>query len=86
MSEVTDALDALVTKYEAQRSVDVSARTLLSGLAQQVKDAAASIDANNAANSAAKAKLTEIATTVEADTAEMAAAISANTPAVPSVP
>lgn len=83
MSEVTDALDGLVAKYEAQRTVDISARTLIGGLAQQVRDLAGAIDANNTANTQAKAKLIEFATTVETDTAEMAAAVSAHTPAAP---
>lgn len=80
MSDVTDALDALTAKYEAQRTVDASAKTLLGGLAQQVRDLAGTIDTNNAANTAAKAKLEEFAATVDADTADMAAAVTANTP------
>lgn len=80
MSEVTDALDALTAKYEAQRTVDTSAKTLLAGLAQQVRDLASAIVANNAANTEAKAKLNEFADKVDADTADMAAAVAANTP------
>jgi len=83
MSEVTDALDALTAKYEAQRTVDTSAKTLLAGLAQQVRDLAGTIVANNAANTAAKTKLEEFAAAVDADTTDMAAAITANTPAAP---
>lgn len=86
MSEVTDAIDALVAKYEAQETVDESAKTLLSGLSQKVRDLAGTIVANNAANTAAKASLVDLANKVDTDSQAMADAVAANTVADNSSP
>lgn len=75
MSEVTDALDLLKTKYQEQQTVDAAMKVLAPGLAAQVRALASTIVANNAANTAAKASLLEFADTVTADTADMAAKV-----------
>lgn len=69
MSAITDAIDALTAKYAAQETVDESAKTLLGGLAQQIRD-----------NANAPAALLALADKIDADTAAMADAITANTP------
>jgi len=79
MSEVTDALDVLKSKYEEQKTVDESMKTLASGLAAKVRELAGTIVANNAANTAAKNSLLELAATVESDKQSMADAVAANT-------
>jgi len=70
MSKITDAIDALVAKYETQRTVDESAKTLLSTLAQLIRD-----------NANAPAALMALADKIESDKVSMADAIVANTPA-----
>lgn len=68
MSPISDALDTLTAKVEALTTVQDSAITLLQGLAQQIRD-----------NSTAPAKLLELATKIDAQAAEMSAAIEAHT-------
>lgn len=80
MSEVTDKVDALRAKVEAEETVEDSLLAAFSGLAQTVRDQAAAIDANNAANSTAVTNLNALADKIDADSSKMADAVVANTP------
>lgn len=68
MSAITDALDALETKVTNLTTVEQSAVALLQGLAQQLRD-----------NANAPARINEIANKIDADAADLAAAVQANT-------
>jgi len=74
MSKEIDDLKAAVAKNV---SVTQSAVTLISGLAQQIKDAAGSGDL---------AQVEELATTLSNNADALGAAVSANTPAAPDAP
>ena len=68
-------LAELKAKVEATTTIEESAVALLTGLAQQLKDALA--------NGADPAAIQAIADELDAGTNDLAAAISANTPAAP---
>lgn len=72
---MSEALDNLTAKVEAQTTVIDSAATLLATLAQEIRDNAGDEEALNA-----------LADRVDANTAELAEAVQANTPAAPTEP
>jgi hypothetical protein len=66
------SLDKLKADVQAQTGVVQSVSTLLSGMAQQIRDAAANND---------QAALDDLATQLETNTSALSAAVAANTPA-----
>lgn len=79
MSEVTDKIDSLAAKVEAEGTVIDSAIVAFEGVAAQVKDLASQIEANSAANIEAIEKLNALGDKVDADANKLAAAIVAGT-------
>lgn len=76
LTELEDKVTALEQKVSAESDVITSSETLLNGLSQMLKDALA---AGNPA--AVVARLQAISDSVDAKTSELAAAVTANTPA-----
>lgn len=80
------ALDAAITKLQAdvaaEKTVEDSAVTLLQGLSAQLAAALAAA-ANAGATPAQLQALTDLSTTLEANTTTLSAAVTANTPAAP---
>jgi hypothetical protein len=73
-------LQALKDAVAAEKTVEDSAVALLTGLTAQIADLIA-----KSGNTVDPADLQAIVDQVKADTADLAAAVSANTPAVPAV-
>jgi hypothetical protein len=72
--ELVDKITALTDKVSAVETVDASAVTLLQGLSQMVKDLGTDPD---------PAAVQALADRLDAATASLAAAVTANTPAAP---
>lgn len=72
MKDMSDALNRLTAEIAEQKTVIDGAVTLLASLAQQIRDNAGDEDALNA-----------LANSLDAQTNELATAVTANTPAAP---
>jgi predicted nucleic acid-binding Zn-ribbon protein len=77
LDSMAGILDALKTRVAANTSVIESAKTLISGIGQQLKDAIAAND---------PAALQALADTLTAEDQSLADVIAANTPAAPATP
>jgi uncharacterized coiled-coil protein SlyX len=78
MSEQRDAFTDLTAKVAKVQEVDASAITLLEGLTAKLNDLAAQLG-----DSPAAAEIAALATSLDASSAALAAAVVANTPAAP---
>jgi hypothetical protein len=74
VSALMSAIDDLEAKVAAQETVEQSAIALLTGIGQELKDALANND---------QARIEALSAKIDGDTQNLAAAVSANTPAAP---
>lgn len=81
MSAISDAVDALAVKVEANSTIIGSGITLIEGLAVQLKEIAATSN-----DPATVAKVNELGARLEADKVKLAEKIAANTPTGPPAP
>lgn len=79
---IAEKIAALQADVTAQTAVTQSAVTLLGGLKQQLDDAIAAAG-EAGATPEQLAALTELSSSIEANTSSLAAAVQANTPAAP---
>jgi len=74
ISRMSAALDRLTAEVTESKDATLAATTLIAGLAQQIRDAIGS-----------ETQLNALADSLDADQAEIAAAVTANTPSEPPV-
>lgn len=82
MSDISDAVAKISAAVAAESSVIDSVEVLANGMSQQIKDLAAQL-AGSADVGAAVAALNELSAAVDAKASELAANVTANTPAAP---
>lgn len=82
MSAIDDSIKSLTDAVAAQTTVDASAVTALSGIAQMLKDALAAAAAAGATPVQLQA-LTDLSASISANNAGLATAVAANTPPAP---
>ena len=82
MSAIDDSIKSLTDAVAAQTTVDASAVTALSGIAQMLKDALAAAAAAGATAVQLQA-LTDLSASISANNAGLANAVAANTPPAP---
>ena len=82
MSAIDDSIKSLTDAVAAQTTVDASAVTALSGIAQMLKDALAAAAAAGATAVQLQA-LTDLSASISANNAGLATAVAANTPPAP---